>query len=192
MEPLLCEGRGRGWASLDTKWKAREESGVPQAAQLTDDEFRLLDPRPRLQGSELWSQCLPPVRSSAVLHWCCWPRALVCGPGDGCITDPEAALTLRMFSVPSIPVPRASVVRAHEHTWRCPGFSGPEVSSGEETLEQLLVQEKERVAHGEGAVSAVCAEGLWPRAVLTELKSDNQRLKDENGALIRVISKLSK
>ncbi|ELK34973.1 Protein phosphatase 1 regulatory subunit 12B [Myotis davidii] len=28
--------------------------------------------------------------------------------------------------------------------------------------------------------------------VLTELKSDNQRLKDENGALIRVISKLSK
>ncbi|XP_028266814.1 protein phosphatase 1 regulatory subunit 12B-like isoform X2 [Parambassis ranga] len=27
---------------------------------------------------------------------------------------------------------------------------------------------------------------------LTELKSDNQRLKDENGALIRVISKLSK
>ncbi|NWT88538.1 MYPT2 phosphatase, partial [Lanius ludovicianus] len=28
--------------------------------------------------------------------------------------------------------------------------------------------------------------------ILTELKSDNQRLKDENGALIRVISKLSK
>ncbi|XP_013909415.1 PREDICTED: protein phosphatase 1 regulatory subunit 12B [Thamnophis sirtalis] len=28
--------------------------------------------------------------------------------------------------------------------------------------------------------------------VFTELKSDNQRLKDENGALIRVISKLSK
>ncbi|OCT94606.1 protein phosphatase 1 regulatory subunit 12B [Xenopus laevis] len=28
--------------------------------------------------------------------------------------------------------------------------------------------------------------------VLTDLKSDNQRLKDENGALIRVISKLSK
>uniref|UniRef100_H3D4V0 Protein phosphatase 1, regulatory subunit 12B n=1 Tax=Tetraodon nigroviridis TaxID=99883 RepID=H3D4V0_TETNG len=28
--------------------------------------------------------------------------------------------------------------------------------------------------------------------MLTELKSDNQRLKDENGALIRVISKLSK
>uniref|UniRef100_A0A3B4BZB2 cGMP-dependent protein kinase interacting domain-containing protein n=1 Tax=Pygocentrus nattereri TaxID=42514 RepID=A0A3B4BZB2_PYGNA len=28
--------------------------------------------------------------------------------------------------------------------------------------------------------------------VLAELKSDNQRLKDENGALIRVISKLSK
>uniref|UniRef100_A0A3Q2GRV3 Protein phosphatase 1, regulatory subunit 12B n=1 Tax=Cyprinodon variegatus TaxID=28743 RepID=A0A3Q2GRV3_CYPVA len=28
--------------------------------------------------------------------------------------------------------------------------------------------------------------------VLKELKSDNQRLKDENGALIRVISKLSK
>ncbi|XP_061759220.1 protein phosphatase 1 regulatory subunit 12B isoform X2 [Nerophis ophidion] len=28
--------------------------------------------------------------------------------------------------------------------------------------------------------------------VLTELKADNQRLKDENGALIRVISKLSK
>ncbi|XP_019724061.1 protein phosphatase 1 regulatory subunit 12B isoform X2 [Hippocampus comes] len=28
--------------------------------------------------------------------------------------------------------------------------------------------------------------------VLTELKMDNQRLKDENGALIRVISKLSK
>ncbi|XP_061700206.1 protein phosphatase 1 regulatory subunit 12B-like isoform X5 [Syngnathoides biaculeatus] len=28
--------------------------------------------------------------------------------------------------------------------------------------------------------------------VLTELKTDNQRLKDENGALIRVISKLSK
>lgn len=28
--------------------------------------------------------------------------------------------------------------------------------------------------------------------VLTNLKSDNQRLKDENGALIRVISKLSK
>ncbi|XP_063065461.1 protein phosphatase 1 regulatory subunit 12B isoform X2 [Engraulis encrasicolus] len=28
--------------------------------------------------------------------------------------------------------------------------------------------------------------------VLNELKSDNQRLKDENGALIRVISKLSK
>ncbi|XP_051946936.1 protein phosphatase 1 regulatory subunit 12B-like isoform X6 [Xyrauchen texanus] len=28
--------------------------------------------------------------------------------------------------------------------------------------------------------------------VLTELKSDNQRLNDENGALIRVISKLSK
>ncbi|MBN3297433.1 MYPT1 phosphatase, partial [Amia calva] len=28
--------------------------------------------------------------------------------------------------------------------------------------------------------------------VLIELKSDNQRLKDENGALIRVISKLSK
>ena len=49
-----------------------------------------------------------------------------------------------------------------QHTWRCPGFSGPEVSSGEETLEQLLVQEKERVAHGEGAVPAVCAEGLWP------------------------------
>lgn len=32
---------------------------------------------------------------------------------------------------------------------------------------------------------------LWSQ-VLTELKSDNQRLKDENGALIRVISKLSK
>ncbi|KAM3839951.1 protein phosphatase 1 regulatory subunit 12B isoform 7-T7 [Vipera latastei] len=30
------------------------------------------------------------------------------------------------------------------------------------------------------------------KKVLTELKSDNQRLKDENGALIRVISKLSK
>ncbi|XP_030086940.1 protein phosphatase 1 regulatory subunit 12B isoform X8 [Serinus canaria] len=29
-------------------------------------------------------------------------------------------------------------------------------------------------------------------SILTELKSDNQRLKDENGALIRVISKLSK
>ncbi|XP_069801308.1 protein phosphatase 1 regulatory subunit 12B-like isoform X2 [Dendropsophus ebraccatus] len=28
--------------------------------------------------------------------------------------------------------------------------------------------------------------------ILTDLKSDNQRLKDENGALIRVISKLSK
>ncbi|KAM9343751.1 protein phosphatase 1 regulatory subunit 12B isoform 1-T1 [Pholidichthys leucotaenia] len=28
--------------------------------------------------------------------------------------------------------------------------------------------------------------------MITELKSDNQRLKDENGALIRVISKLSK
>ena len=87
---------------------------MPQAAQLTDDEFRLLDPRPRLQGSERWSQCLPPARSSAVLQWCCWPRALVCGPEDGCTTDPEAALTLRMFSVPSIPVPRVSVVRAHQ------------------------------------------------------------------------------
>ncbi|TWW56953.1 Protein phosphatase 1 regulatory subunit 12B [Takifugu flavidus] len=30
------------------------------------------------------------------------------------------------------------------------------------------------------------------KQILTELKSDNQRLKDENGALIRVISKLSK
>uniref|UniRef100_A0A670YGF2 Protein phosphatase 1 regulatory subunit 12B n=1 Tax=Pseudonaja textilis TaxID=8673 RepID=A0A670YGF2_PSETE len=30
------------------------------------------------------------------------------------------------------------------------------------------------------------------KRVLTDLKSDNQRLKDENGALIRVISKLSK
>uniref|UniRef100_A0A674H0V8 Protein phosphatase 1 regulatory subunit 12B n=1 Tax=Taeniopygia guttata TaxID=59729 RepID=A0A674H0V8_TAEGU len=30
------------------------------------------------------------------------------------------------------------------------------------------------------------------KRILTELKSDNQRLKDENGALIRVISKLSK
>lgn len=28
--------------------------------------------------------------------------------------------------------------------------------------------------------------------VLGDLKADNQRLKDENGALIRVISKLSK
>lgn len=44
------------------------------------------------------------------------------------------------------------------------------------------------------------APGPWPLTrlpcaalqVLTELKSDNQRLKDENGALIRVISKLSK
>ncbi|EPY89408.1 protein phosphatase 1 regulatory subunit 12B isoform 2 [Camelus ferus] len=34
--------------------------------------------------------------------------------------------------------------------------------------------------------------GPCRRLVLTELKSDNQRLKDENGALIRVISKLSK
>ncbi|XP_063811056.1 protein phosphatase 1 regulatory subunit 12B-like isoform X2 [Pseudophryne corroboree] len=30
------------------------------------------------------------------------------------------------------------------------------------------------------------------KRVLSDLKSDNQRLKDENGALIRVISKLSK
>lgn len=33
---------------------------------------------------------------------------------------------------------------------------------------------------------------FWSPKVLNELKSDNQRLKDENGALIRVISKLSK
>ncbi|CAG6021719.1 unnamed protein product [Menidia menidia] len=36
------------------------------------------------------------------------------------------------------------------------------------------------------------AENRAMLRVLTELKSDNQRLKDENGALIRVISKLSK
>ncbi|KAF3860744.1 hypothetical protein F7725_000999 [Dissostichus mawsoni] len=36
------------------------------------------------------------------------------------------------------------------------------------------------------------AENKAMLRMLTELKSDNQRLKDENGALIRVISKLSK
>lgn len=40
----------------------------------------------------------------------------------------------------------------------------------------------------------LCSDTPFPLSpqVLTELKSDNQRLKDENGALIRVISKLSK
>lgn len=33
---------------------------------------------------------------------------------------------------------------------------------------------------------------FFSQQMLPDLKADNQRLKDENGALIRVISKLSK
>lgn len=37
-----------------------------------------------------------------------------------------------------------------------------------------------------------CNELHFYHQVLVDLRADNQRLKDENGALIRVISKLSK
>ncbi|TNN56263.1 Protein phosphatase 1 regulatory subunit 12A [Liparis tanakae] len=45
---------------------------------------------------------------------------------------------------------------------------------------------------GSGQISghSPSTEHIWQ--MLPDLKADNQRLKDENGALIRVISKLSK
>ncbi|XP_051735134.1 protein phosphatase 1 regulatory subunit 12B isoform X5 [Ctenopharyngodon idella] len=50
----------------------------------------------------------------------------------------------------------------------------------------------DRVAQEKEALEKKVSDMEEELKVLTELKSDNQRLKDENGALIRVISKLSK
>ncbi|XP_072504291.1 protein phosphatase 1 regulatory subunit 12B isoform X7 [Notamacropus eugenii] len=60
-----------------------------------------------------------------------------------------------------------------------------EKSSDRSTM--LEVEKRER-----RALERKMSEMEEEMKVLTELKSDNQRLKDENGALIRVISKLSK
>lgn len=65
------------------------------------------------------------------------------------------------------------------------------------SLSRRVVTTYHTVVRSPGRVKAAIVLGsdtpfsLSPQ-VLTELKSDNQRLKDENGALIRVISKLSK
>uniref|UniRef100_F7G2U2 Protein phosphatase 1 regulatory subunit n=1 Tax=Callithrix jacchus TaxID=9483 RepID=F7G2U2_CALJA len=52
-------------------------------------------------------------------------------------------------------------------------------------LEKVAQQKQEKTSDRSSVLE-------MEKRVLTELKSDNQRLKDENGALIRVISKLSK
>ncbi|XP_053881595.1 protein phosphatase 1 regulatory subunit 12B isoform X4 [Malaclemys terrapin pileata] len=74
---------------------------------------------------------------------------------------------------------------------------------GKRALERRLseMEEEMKVSSSRLIPTRVNREDLNPlvadslgleKQVLTELKSDNQRLKDENGALIRVISKLSK
>ncbi|EMP41003.1 Protein phosphatase 1 regulatory subunit 12B [Chelonia mydas] len=63
----------------------------------------------------------------------------------------------------------------------------------EAQLELADIKSKlEKAAQGKRALERRLSEMEEEMKVLTELKSDNQRLKDENGALIRVISKLSK
>uniref|UniRef100_A0A8C6B029 Protein phosphatase 1 regulatory subunit n=1 Tax=Monodon monoceros TaxID=40151 RepID=A0A8C6B029_MONMO len=63
----------------------------------------------------------------------------------------------------------------------------------EAQLELADVKSKlEKMAQERRALERKMSEMEEEMKVLTELKSDNQRLKDENGALIRVISKLSK
>ncbi|XP_057680334.1 protein phosphatase 1 regulatory subunit 12B-like isoform X2 [Corythoichthys intestinalis] len=65
------------------------------------------------------------------------------------------------------------------------------LAHSQERLEEkstMLESEKKEKQALEKRVSGMEEE----MKVLTELKTDNQRLKDENGALIRVISKLSK
>ncbi|XP_077695654.1 protein phosphatase 1 regulatory subunit 12B isoform X7 [Eretmochelys imbricata] len=60
----------------------------------------------------------------------------------------------------------------------------------EKTSDRSSMLEMEK--RGKRALERRLSEMEEEMKVLTELKSDNQRLKDENGALIRVISKLSK
>nr|XP_048286784.1 protein phosphatase 1 regulatory subunit 12B isoform X4 [Myodes glareolus] len=63
----------------------------------------------------------------------------------------------------------------------------------EAQLELAEIKSKlEKMAQERRALERKMSEMEEEMKVLTELKSDNQRLKDENGALIRVISKLSK
>ncbi|XP_062283400.1 protein phosphatase 1 regulatory subunit 12B-like [Scomber scombrus] len=70
-------------------------------------------------------------------------------------------------------------------TQKCSDFQRHERISERSTVLESEKREKQAL---EKKVSGMEEE----IKILTELKSDNQRLKDENGALIRVISKLSK
>ncbi|XP_066839266.1 protein phosphatase 1 regulatory subunit 12B isoform X4 [Anser cygnoides] len=62
----------------------------------------------------------------------------------------------------------------------------------EAQLELADIKSKLEKAQEKRALERKLSEMEEEMKILTELKSDNQRLKDENGALIRVISKLSK
>uniref|UniRef100_A0A8B9ZDR0 Protein phosphatase 1 regulatory subunit n=1 Tax=Buteo japonicus TaxID=224669 RepID=A0A8B9ZDR0_9AVES len=67
-----------------------------------------------------------------------------------------------------------------------------DIKSKLEKATQVRQKPAPRVEKLSSALERKLSEMEEEMKILTELKSDNQRLKDENGALIRVISKLSK
>uniref|UniRef100_A0A8C4VAL5 Protein phosphatase 1 regulatory subunit n=1 Tax=Falco tinnunculus TaxID=100819 RepID=A0A8C4VAL5_FALTI len=67
-----------------------------------------------------------------------------------------------------------------------------DIKSKLEKVAQVRQKPAPRLEKPSTALERKLSEMEEEMKILTELKSDNQRLKDENGALIRVISKLSK
>ncbi|KAA8590790.1 hypothetical protein FQN60_001733 [Etheostoma spectabile] len=176
----------------------REKQALEKRVSNMEDELKMFPPHyyDNTNSTKVKQRHTPPAKS-LMLNEARLSRTPHCGSAVG--TSPESRLSQgRGDGLNLLAVDGAWVQLFHIHSTAFPALAQVQTLR---RVNECLLAENRAMLRPHNFYSPLFFWCLYSplvlccvplRQILTELKSDNQRLKDENGALIRVISKLSK